>query len=282
MTQHMASEKRLIVSVSSDIGSAVARHWISQGHTVVGTYRTPSTEVDSLIANGCTLIHCDLSSAASIDAAISECQKPCRDWTCAAFLAGSMEPLARFESCAFSSWEHSIEVNLLRPLRFLHAILPLRSKESKLGPLIIFTAGAGTNSAPTHVSAYTISKIALIKTCELLQAECSDLRCVIAGPGWVKSKIHNQALQAGVAAGPIYEQTKERFRRDDFAPVSRFLDFLDWAESQSSEIVGGRNFSVVNDAWGSPLLEAELARDPEMYKLRRSRNTWSTFPIQER
>jgi len=42
--------------------------------------------------------------------------------------------------------------------------------------------------------------------------------------------------------------------------------------SQPKEVVGGRNFSVVNDKWGESKLNKELLKNENMYKLRRFGN----------
>jgi hypothetical protein len=50
------------------------------------------------------------------------------------------------------------------------------------------------------------------------------------------------------------------------------LDCIDWAVKASRDVVSGRNFSVVHDAWGSVLLEDVLRGAKDMYKLRRHGN----------
>ena len=50
-------------------------------------------------------------------------------------------------------------------------------------------AGGGTNNPFTNYSAYCVSKIALIKMCELIDDEYKNLNVFIIGPGLLKPKL---------------------------------------------------------------------------------------------
>ena len=43
-------------------------------------------------------------------------------------------------------------------------------------------------------------------------------------------------------------------------------------DSSEKKVTSGRNFSVVHDSWGKEVLEAELKKNLDMYKLRRKGN----------
>ena len=110
--------------------------------------------------------------------------------------------------------------------------------------------------------------------CELLDAEVPDTSFVIVGPGWVKTKIHQATLDAGLKAGANYEKTKAKLAGDECTPMEKVLDCCDWIIKADRSIISGRNFSVVFDKWEDPALMKKLAEDPDMYKLRRHRNDW--------
>jgi NAD(P)-dependent dehydrogenase (short-subunit alcohol dehydrogenase family) len=154
----------------------------------------------------------------------------------------------------------------------VHGILPLKRDHSDLLPTVIFFAGGGTNSAPINFSAYTLSKIALIKAVELLDAEHQGLCFTIIGPGWVKTKIHSETLRAGKASGQAHKETSRRLELGEFTPMSQVIDCCDWLLNSSKDVIGGRNFSVVHDPWGNDYLNKTLRDNPDMYKLRRHGN----------
>ena len=188
---------------------------------------------------------------------------------------GTQEPVGAFEKVDFAQWAKSIEVNFTSQLQFVHELLPARNKSGNHPPVVLFFAGGGTNNATLNYSAYTISKIALIKMCELLDAEIPDTNFVILGPGWVKTKIHQATLDAGAKkAGTNYQKTIDKLAGNECTPMETVLDCCDWIVKADRKVVSGRNFSVVFDKWGQEPLVNKLIEDTNMYKLRRHGNDW--------
>ena len=139
----------------------------------------------------------------------------------------------------------------------------------------MFFAGGGTNNSVVHYSSYTVSKIGLIKMCDLLDAEIPDTRFAIVGPGWVKTKIHKPTLKAGPKlAGSNYQNTVGKLSGNECTPMEKIVDCCDWVVNTPCKAVRGRNFSVVFDQWGTKKMEQALEQDPNMYKLRRFKNDW--------
>ena len=137
---------------------------------------------------------------------------------------------------------------------------------------VIFFAGGGTNSAPVNFSAYTASKIALIKLCELLDAETEDCKFSIIGPGWVKTKIHQETLTAEGAGEDAVQRTREHYSKGEWTSMLSIAECCEWIIQSSKSVVGGRNFSVVHDEWGEENLENTLSGNQDFYKLRRYGN----------
>jgi len=272
VNQSGGKSRAIILSISSDVGTALARRWLSRGWEVAGTYRTNSATLDPLRDAGAWLLRCDLADSASVGEACRQLCDQFSGWDAIVLCPGMLEPVGSFADCDFDTWEESLRVNLTAPLRVLHGVLPARRRESELGPCVLFFAGGGTNNAPPNYSAYTTSKIALIKACELLDAEIPDTRFVILGTGWVKTKIHEATLRAGPRAGDNYQRTVDKLGGDTCTPMVRVLDFCDWALQAPRAVVSGRNFSVPHDRWGAPELNEWLIGDPHAYKLRRSGN----------
>ena len=265
--------RAIILSASSDVGTALAHRWLSEGWEVAGTFRSPSAALDRLREAGAVLGECDLTDPESVRRA---CRRLCEgfpNWDVLVLCPGMLEPVGPFSGCAFDDWERSVRVNLTGPLRVLHGLLPARRPGGE-GPCVLFFAGGGTNDAPVNYSAYTTAKVALIKACELLDAEVPDVRFVILGTGWVKTKIHEATLRAGERAGANYQRTLDKLTGQTCTPMDRVLDFCDWAVDAPRAVIGGRNFSVANDLWGTPELARSLAADPNLYKLRRAGNDW--------
>jgi NAD(P)-dependent dehydrogenase (short-subunit alcohol dehydrogenase family) len=260
----------IIISASSGIGEALANSWIEKGWNLFGTYRTKSPAVDQMQNLGMSLFSCDLSSTSSIELTCEQLIQACPEWDVLVFAVGSLEPIGPFEKVAFDKWAEAVHVNFIQQLRILHMLLPSRSRTSS--PSVLFFAGGGTNNAVTNYSSYTISKIALTKMCEFLDAEMPDVRYSIVGPGWVNTKIHEATLKAGAMAGENLERTE---KKTDWVPMEQVVKCCTWIVTTASHGVKGRNFSVAHDLFGDPALEKALENNPDMYKLRRSHNSWS-------
>ena len=267
----------IVFSASSDIGHELCSHWLNKGHNIYGTFRTDTNKVRELKDRGATLVQCDLSDSGSYTKAIRDLKQICKVWDNLVLCPGTQEPVGRFCDVDFDKWAESINLNFTAQLRCIHSLMPSRRKDAGLEPLVLMFAGGGTNNATVNYSAYTIAKLALIKVCELLDAEESDTRFVILGPGWVHTKIHQSTIDAGPRfAGSNYYKTIDKLSGNACNPVSRVVECCDWVIASKREVVGGRNFSVVFDSWSDPRLDEELVRDRDMYKLRRFRNDFKT------
>ena len=262
----------IVISGSSDIGYAISQRWIASGWEVFCTYRTSSPAVDELRRLGAQFVFCDLRESRSILSACSELRTICSQWDVLVLCPGTQDPVGPFSQCDFDSWEESVTVNFTGQMRVVHQLLHSRQVEGSHRPLVLFFAGVGTNNAPPNYSAYVVSKIALIKMCELLDAEIQDSRFVILGPGWIRTKIHGSTIRAGEIAGDSYQRTLQHFDSNDFNPMDQLLDCCDWLVSAHRDEVGGRNFSLEFDLWGTDELGNLLREDSDMYKLRRHRN----------
>lgn len=270
-----STSSAIVVSGSSDIGSAAMERWLARGWCVAGTYRRSSTAVEALARQGARWLETDLDSAASIDRSAAQLRDTV--WDVLMICPATMEPVCAFEAVDFGEWERSIALNFTRQMQFLHALLPSRRRGGAM-PLVVLWAGPGTNNAPLNYSAEIVAKLSQIKMCELLDAEIPDCRFVIVGPGWVKTKIHDETIRAGARAGANFERTLTKLASDECTPMERVMEFLDWCLEQPRSVISGRNFSVVHDIWGEARLAEKLAASPDMFKMRRFLNDWKGEP----
>lgn len=264
----MSLKKAIIIGASSDIGSALCDDWNLKNWELVGTYRTKPDKFLHLSKILRPLVQCDLESKSSIDKAYNKLNRSIINWDVLVFGPGLLDPIDLFNKCNFDVWEKSITVNFTNQLRLLHLLLPHRKKQSLDGPTVLFFAGGGVNDAPTHYSAYTVSKIAMIKMVELLATEMPDVKFIIIGPGWVKTKIHESTLNAKDLAGLNYERTLQKLKDDTFTPMKKVVECCNVLIAESREIFSGRNFSVAFDDWDNPNFK-DLLKNPNTYKLRR-------------
>lgn len=268
-----------ILAASADIGRALAGRYADAGATVIGTYRQPGGVGELAGRANVRLLACDVGSRDSIDAMLAEYAALGQPWDLFVSAVGTMEPIGPWASLDFDRWEESVTVNSLAQLRVLHGLYPHR----RPGALVhaAFFAGGGTNNPFTNYSAYCVSKIMLIKMCELIDDEVPDLNAFIIGPGFLPTKIHEQTFANPAGAGGNVEKTRAFYQSPGTAAsYDDLFDCINWCVAGGREVAGGRNFAAVHDPWQSAgdQLASELRADRNRFKLRRAGNT--TAPAQ--
>lgn len=258
---------RVIVSASSDIGLSLCKEWAGKKFNVIGTFRRRPSEN---FPPNFKPVKCDLSVRRSRLQAISKLRKliGSRRWDVLVLASGTTNPIGQFSSSKWDDWAYSIDVNFLGQVHILHELM----NQANDGAQVIFFAGGGTNGVVNNYSAYTVAKIASIKLCELLGSEFENVKFTSIGPGWVRTKIHQETIEAGPAAGESLIKTKVRLENDDFFPITEVIARVDWIISQPPEVVSGRNFSAVDDPIYNEGFIQWLKEDSERLKLRRFGN----------
>jgi len=262
-----------ILAASADIGAAMAGYYADEGHEVIGTFRGRAG-VQALEGRAnVTLLPCDVASRDSVRelaVAYAALDKP---WDIFVSAVGALEPIGRWDTLDFDAWEQSVAVNSTAQLRVLHALYPSRRPAAPVHAA--FFAGGGTNNPFTNYSAYCVSKILLMKMCELLDDELPDLNAFIVGPGFLPTKIHAPTFANPDAAGENYAKTVDFHSEQARAATCRDIyDCVNWCVAQGRDVVGGRNIAAVHDPWRSDgeWLAAQLRRDGNRFKLRRAGN----------
>ncbi|HOW36110.1 MAG TPA: SDR family oxidoreductase [Candidatus Omnitrophota bacterium] len=263
----------VIISITSDIGLALAKRYAKAGYQIVGTYRSTKLLPEFRGIKDCRLFFCDVGDKKSISRFIAGYKKLHLPWDVFISCPCNPLPLKDFFKCDFNEWSDSVHVNSIEQLRLLHQMYPLRKKNKVVD--VVFLAGGGVNNAVLKFSAYTVSKIMLIKMCEFLDAEDKNINIFIVGPGWTRTKTHAFVLKHVGKDDERRQKVIEFLKKGKGTTMDEIYGCIRWLCGQGRKIAGGRNFSVVNDKWQGPAskkLSQALKKDPNMYKLRRCRN----------
>ena len=248
----------VISGITADIGTALAERLIADGWSVTGLGR----KLERLGDIGAKLIDVSLDDSVQLADACSKIEP----WDLYISCVGTMQPIGPFFSSNFDQWQNTIELNSLSQLRVLHLLWENR----KVKPDVMFLAGGGTNNPMSNYSAYCVSKIFLIKMMELLADEELEANFFINGPGFVRTKIHEETLIAGENAGSGLKKTQDFLASDEGTSMDDIYQHMLWCMQHRSAATG-RNFSTVHDSWreGSSLAE-RLVNNTDAFRLRRS------------
>lgn len=259
-------------SITSDIGIAMAKRYHATGRVVAGTFRSTKLLPELQEIPAARLFFCDLADRRSIESSVSAFAATGLRWNTIVFLAAMPQPLSSFFEADFDVWSQAMHVNAIEQLRVLHAMYPLRAGEGACN--VVFFSGPGTNKAVKNFSAAVASKHVLLKMCELLDAENPDLNVFIVGPGWTRTKTHDEILSDPSVSDEKKRETEAFLAGHQGTSMDDIFNSIEWMCAQGREVAGGRNFSIVHDPWGTEELATQLANDKEMYKMRRSGNGW--------
>ncbi len=260
--------RAIILGATADIGHDICSRLLSEGWSVVGLGRSRERIADLIETPDFHFVECDLSDSTSIKEAVAKASEFGPGWSLFVSSAGTMEPIGPFFQTDFDEWERSIIVNSTAQLRVLHGLWPCRRMGTSVDVMLM--AGGGTNSAFTNYSAYCVSKIALIKMCELIDDEVPDANIFIIGPGFVQTRIHDETIRAGEKAGDGLGKTLA-FLETPGTSLEDIYAHMMWCMAAGKDVVSGRNFSTVHDAWrnGGSALKQALIGDANALRLRR-------------
>jgi NAD(P)-dependent dehydrogenase (short-subunit alcohol dehydrogenase family) len=253
----------LIVGHDSELGLIAANHLISSGWQVFGTTRRESNVIEGKI------FYCDLDCRTSIENALSLVFTELSHLDLVIISVGRLSPISPILDADFDVWSDAVSLNFVNQIFVIQQLLRHLAAHQKTGTKFLTFAGSGTNSAPKNYSAYTLSKIALIKSMELFTAEHSEHFFLSLGTGWMNSAIHKQTLEAGSLAGDGYLETLRRIEENDFGDPKLYCAFLDWYIDVSDPRVSGRNIALQGDDWQAVEFKSNLIETQDSYKLRR-------------
>jgi NAD(P)-dependent dehydrogenase (short-subunit alcohol dehydrogenase family) len=264
-----ASKTAIILGATADIGRHLAERLSSDHWNVVGIGRTAHRLRELEKIPNFKVYQCSIASSNDVKRLAEDMRAAGCEWELFVSCIGTTEPIGKFFEIDFDEWERSIVVNFTAQLRVLHALWPLRRPEQVVDVMLL--AGGGTNGPFRNYSAYCVSKIALIKMCELIDDEASDANAFIIGPGYTRTRIHQETLRAGpVAAGSEYGKVRA-YLEEQGTSFDDIYEHMRWCMLRGRAVAGGRNFSTVHDRWrdGGDALASELCNNSDAFRLRR-------------
>jgi NAD(P)-dependent dehydrogenase (short-subunit alcohol dehydrogenase family) len=253
----------VVVGHDSELGRLASNHLESKGWKVFGTSRRAENLIEKKIFS------CDLGSRLSVQEFCSEILRNVDTVDLVILSVGQLTPIGHFSKIDFDEWAESVNLNFVNQVFLLKNIVEEMQRRKHKSTRFLTFAGSGTNSAPANFSAYTLSKIALIKSMELFAEEYPEYFFLSLGTGWMRSPIHEQTLAAGALAGNAYVETVRRLKENDFGTPQSFCDFLDWYIANDCQEVSGRNIALQGDDWKSKGFILKLTSSNDSFKLRR-------------
>jgi len=269
----------LITGASQGLGRAIAEQFVRAGANVLITARS----AELLFRTRDDLAALALHSAQKVLAHVADvgCPDSCRETMAYARAhldnlgilvnnAGIYGPMGPLEEVDWDQWVEAVRINLLGTALMCREFIPyLRSL--KYGKIINLSGGGATAPLP-RISAYAVSKAAVVRLTETLAEELKECHVDVnaIAPGALNTRLLDEVLVAGPekVGRDFYERSLKQ-RDSGGAGLHCGAALAVYLASAESDGISGRLFSAVWDDWANMAKRRdELARS-DIYTLRR-------------
>jgi 3-oxoacyl-[acyl-carrier protein] reductase len=184
--------------------------------------------------------------------------------------AGIYGPKGEIELTNWDDWVRVIEINVFGSVLMSRAVLPYL-KAQKYGKIIQLSGGGATNPMP-RISAYAVSKAAIVRYAETLAEEVRgtgiDVNAI--APGALNTRMLEEILQAGpnIVGQEFYDRSLAQ-KENGGAGFDKAVELALFLASSASDGITAKLISAIWDKWERwPEHMCELL-DSDVYTLRR-------------
>jgi NAD(P)-dependent dehydrogenase (short-subunit alcohol dehydrogenase family) len=184
--------------------------------------------------------------------------------------AAVIGPIGRVVDTDPEAWLGAIRVNLFGTFLVVRATCQRLIRLARPGSIVLFSGGGATGPFPRY-TAYACGKVGVVRLAETIAEEVADanIRVNCVAPGFVATRMHEETLAAGDAAGRDYlEHTKRELEGGGVPPelAARTVAFL---LSPRSAHITGRLVAAPWDDWARWPEHLEEIAGSDLFTLRR-------------
>ena len=278
MNTNLKYRQAIITGGNQGLGFEIARHYVKAGADIIICGRNTTLldqAKDKLLALASKdqkvfAKVADVSQMDDVKELIHEAKTELGGCQILVNNAGIYGPKGPIESIDWSDWLKAIEININGSVLMCREIIPY-FKAQKYGKIIQLSGGGATNPLP-NISAYALTKAAIVRFAETLAEE-------VRGSGIDVNSIAPGALNTGmldeiIAAGP--EKVGEKFyaksleqKETGGSPLGRSAELAVFLASAESDGITAKLISALWDDWQSWPSNIPELDSTDVYTLRR-------------
>ena len=184
--------------------------------------------------------------------------------------AGIYGPKGEIEEVDWAEWVKAIEINVYGSILMCRAILPY-FKAQRYGKILQLSGGGATNPMP-RISAYAVSKAAIVRFAETLAEEVRgtgiDVNAI--APGALNTRMLDEVLEAGPEkVGKDFYERSLKQKDSGGAPLGRGAELALFLASAASDGITAKLISAVWDDWEHWPEHLDELSSSDVYTLRR-------------
>lgn len=184
--------------------------------------------------------------------------------------AGVYGPKGAIEDVDWQEWIRAIEINLYGSILMCRAVLP-HFKAQGRGKIVQLSGGGATNPLP-RISAYAVSKAAVIRFIETLAEEVRENHIDVnaIAPGALNTRMLDEVLEAGPErVGKAFYERSLNQKQTGGASLDKGAELAVFLGSALSDGITGKLISAVWDPWASFPEHLDELNKTDIYTLRR-------------
>jgi 3-oxoacyl-[acyl-carrier protein] reductase len=184
--------------------------------------------------------------------------------------AGVYGPKGEIESIDWVDWIQAIEINIFGSILMSRAVLP-HFKAQRYGKIIQLSGGGAASPMP-RLSAYAVSKAAIVRYTETLAEEVrgSGIDVNAIAPGALNTRMLEEILAAGPdKVGKDFYERSLRQKETGGAGLNKGADLALFLASSESDGITAKLISAVWDNWKEWPKHLDKLSGSDVYTLRR-------------
>lgn len=184
--------------------------------------------------------------------------------------AGIYGPKGTVEEADWQEWARALEVNLYGSVLMARAVLP-HFKARRAGKIVQLSGGGATSPLP-RLSAYAVSKAAIVRFVETLAEEVRPFGIDVnsIAPGALNTRMLDEVLEAGPEkVGQAFYERAMKQKKSGGTPLDKGAELAVFLASSRGDGITGKLISAVWDPWSTLPEHLDELAGSDIYTLRR-------------
>ena len=278
MQKILAGKKAIITGANQGLGFEIAKKYVQAGADVMLCARSATlldaarAELEVMTMPGQKIVAdvADVASEADVQILVANTLKALGGCHILVNNAGVYGPKGEIESLDWAEWVKTIEINVYGSILMCRALLP-HFKAQRYGKVIQLSGGGATNPLP-RISAYAVSKAAIVRFAETLAEEVRGIGIDVnaIAPGALNTRMLDEVLQAGPEkVGQAFYDRSLQQKESGGAPLDKGANLALFLASAASDGITAKLISAVWDDWEHWPDHLDELSSSDAYTLRR-------------
>jgi NAD(P)-dependent dehydrogenase (short-subunit alcohol dehydrogenase family) len=268
----------IITGASQGLGFEIAKKYVEAGASLAICARNKTLlaeakkHLQSMLRSGQEILalRADVSKISDVEIVVRSAKEKFGRIDILVNNAGVYGPKGLIEMVDWQDWVHALEINLYGSILMCRAVLP-HFKARGTGKIIQLSGGGATTPLP-HLSAYAVSKAAIVRFVETLAEEVRDEKIDVnaIAPGALNTRMLDEILEAGPGkVGQSFYERALKQKQTGGSDLRKGADLTVFLGSSQSDGITGKLISAIWDPWSSLPEHLDELRSSDIYTLRR-------------